>query len=492
MKNQLGILLIAPIGFLFAMWATTELMVMHGYFRTVILAAAGLFGTLALLFPKVSYDVKVMGLLCMGYALGGKGFAYLSPIQPIFIGEICLAIVCFGLLIRMISRLSILVATPMHLLLIAYLVFGGVHLFFDFQRFGLTAIRDSAMVYYSLFFFGSFTALGLTRNRSVFEKFLLALPFLGLFGHLAGPIGLTSALHQLSPYFYMLFVPHTDILIPTTTAAAVALAVWGWEKKNPLFLMLSPLPVILLMTGKSAAILALGMTMMLVIVAGKKLSLLVMGGIGVFFGVLLLTVYSLGALDSFKDQLEDSDHLETMEYALGLSDDVHNTTDWRLVWWQTIARKTFDENPFFGAGFGSDITSGFRVEYYGKAPSDTEGHARYPHNVLFTVIGRMGYVGLAVFVPLFLAILIYCTLFTKRFVATNKASMADLVAVCVVFAGAWNGLVQMTYESPYGAIVHWICLGYLMRRWVILSGEHLKQRVAVPQTAPHVLQGQSA
>ena len=124
-----------------------------------------------------------------------------------------------------------------------------------------------------------------------------------------------------------------------------------------------------------------------------------------------------------------------------------------------------DMAPFWGQGFGADITGPFLQAWLGPANSDPTGYARFPHCVLFTNIGRLGLIGLVIFTVLFVVIGLFAIKFSKRFFRSEDRRDTDLIAYGIVVAGMVNGLLQATYEIPHGAITHWVCLGYMAVRY---------------------------
>lgn len=121
--------------------------------------------------------------------------------------------------------------------------------------------------------------------------------------------------------------------------------------------------------------------------------------------------------------------------------------------------------PFWGQGFGADITGPFLEAWLGPEYSDATGYARFPHCVLFTNIGRLGLIGLFIFSMLFIALGLMAMKFSKRYFNSPDRRDADLIVYGVVVAGMVNGLLQATYEIPHGAITHWVCLGYIAVRY---------------------------
>lgn len=126
-----------------------------------------------------------------------------------------------------------------------------------------------------------------------------------------------------------------------------------------------------------------------------------------------------------------------------------------------------DDNPVFGAGLGSDISSSFLTGFYSADRATQgleEGGARYPHNVLFTVIGRLGLVGLFVFGAYLLIVAKTLVDFCRVFLRRDDYLIGDLLFFALFCSGLANAFVQSTYEAPYAAIIHWVALAYIARR----------------------------
>jgi O-antigen ligase len=110
-------------------------------------------------------------------------------------------------------------------------------------------------------------------------------------------------------------------------------------------------------------------------------------------------------------------------------------------------------NPALGLGFGYDLARGFLQEYNPDMAEDFT--ARSPHNVLLSALGRMGLVGLGLF------LLLLGVLFSRTWrVLRNPESDATQVAL---WAGIWTIIVSahlgVVLEGPMGAVVFWSLLG---------------------------------
>ena len=113
-------------------------------------------------------DMTIISMGIGGFYICGKGFAYLNAGGFLFAGELMLALGTLGYLWRVgKGEFPLIPRTPMA---IALLLLGGyalVRLPIDFQEHGIMAMRDSCMIYYTLFFF---IAYQLGQDEAVKKK----------------------------------------------------------------------------------------------------------------------------------------------------------------------------------------------------------------------------------------------------------------------------------------------------------------------------------
>lgn len=445
---------------LVSMWSISALLEARNDVRSVVIGIGFFLVLLITLFRALPLDAKLLFLAILGYALGGRGFAYLSPAEPLYIGEICLFLCMGGLLLR-ISRAG-LMDTPMHKLVWVYLIYGGVHLMLDYSAYGLMSLRDSATVYYSLFFVATYSLLSNGSIMNVFERILKLALIFSVFQMAVYVVIMKLNLHFEIPGFG----PHVDAFVPLNVAAVLFFLVKGFAENKKHYILLGVGISIALLGGKTAGIVALTLVMIVAIWYGRLKSLLVPA---VLTGSISFVVFIV-SLVMFPNVVGDFGSGEITE-TFGLSDGefvgLSGTSQWRVDWWMIVWHDTMRIAPFWGQGFGADITTPFLVDWIGIDPSSSmaQNYARYPHNILFTIIGRLGLIGLFVFLGLFISIGIFVLRFCKRYFRSEDLRDADLIAFGVVSSGMINALLQLTYESPHGAIPHWVCLGYMAARY---------------------------
>ena len=77
----------------------------------------------------------------------------------------------------------------------------------------------------------------------------------------------------------------------------------------------------------------------------------------------------------------------TGRYRSDIGDSSAANNQFRTVWWTTVYNETMQKGPWFGLGFGYDLTAGFLRAYFPTGGEDTAS-TRSPHSILFTVLGR--------------------------------------------------------------------------------------------------------
>ena len=439
---------------LLSMWTISSLLSFRAQTRDVILGVGFFVILLLTLWREIPFDAKLLLIIILGYALGGKGFAYVSPMEPVYIGEISLALCMFGLMTRL--HHAGLFDTSIHKWIWVYLIYAGIHLMVDYDQYRLLAIRDSATAYYSLYFFATYSLFQNEAIVTVFERIM--------------KIAIVFAIVQSAATYFSFripgFHPHADAYIPLTTAAAIYFLIRGAESKKPVHILIGATAAVALMTGKTAGVLALFGALALAVVFGRVKKLMIPAA---FIGVLGFFALALAVIispDFFAEHIASGDTVETFGISEGEFVGLSGTSSWRMDWWMMIWHDTMRSAPFWGLGFGGDISTAFLGPELGEL-------VRYPHSVIFTVIGRLGLIGLLIFTTLFVAIGMFSIKFFRLYYNSPNRRDADLICPAVVIAGMVNGVLQSTYEVPYAAITHWVCLGYMASRYYV-SQTHRK------------------
>jgi hypothetical protein len=442
--------------------AITKMLELHSSYWGVIFIYAIFSFILIFLGGRLPFDGKFLIILCLGYAIGGKGFAYLTPMEPFYVSEIGLGLLMLGFILRGQSGGG-LAPTFLHILIYIFCIYSAARVFFNMQAYGMMSIRDAALCYYGLYYIGAFSALSNVKFYRTFEKSIPWVLLLGFIAQISYKFLIYLKLGNISGWFMKVHLPHPDITLPLAVAFAVVTYVKFITTKRIRYLPVLVFSMGLIMMSKSAGVFDLAVLCTMLGFAAKRAEFFLVGGAAVvtaFFGIVVLT--QLSSSGNLPDFLVENEHVQTLTTAVTGDTSQRNTTDWRIEWWRVIYEDTIEDNPLLGAGYGGDITSSFFYEYYGEARmAGQAGAARYPHSVLFTVFGRLGISGMLLFLPLFIWIIVFCGKFASRYLRGDNYKIEHLVAFCIVVAGWANSLVQATYETPYAAIIHWTFLGYM-------------------------------
>jgi hypothetical protein len=444
---------------LFSMLAISSLLEVNDSLRNVILGVGIFIVILFFAWRNIRVDAKLLFIVILGYALGGKGFAYISPFEPIYIGEISLSLCALGYLAR--PRQFYLLETPIHRWIWVYVLYAGLHLIVDYTEYRLLALRDSSMAYYSLFFIISFS---LFQNETIINAFQKVIKIVVVFAAVSVVFALL---------FYNLrfpgFSPHVDAYMPLCAGLILYSLVIGIEKAKVHYAIFACIVLVGLATTKTATLLALVAVVSCAILCGGLRKLIMPSLIVAALGLVSISTLAFINAELVVDLFLGGQTGEAFGLDGGDFVGFSGTSELRLLWWTTVCVDTVRDAPFWGQGFGADITGPFLEAWLGAAYADPTGYARYPHNVMITNFGRLGYIGLGLFSILYVTMGIFVLKFCRRFFSSPDRRDADLVCFSIVVAGMVNSVLQSTYEVPYAAITHWVCLGYMAARFYLFN-----------------------
>ncbi len=419
---------------------------------------------LAVIYPKIDFDFKFIIIVLFGYILAGKRFAYLSPFEPVFIGEIVLAVAFIMVLGRVLTKglWGKLFDTPLHIAIWLLLIYGALHLYLDFPRYGIVAIKDSATIYYALFFIVIYLIF---QNPSNFQRFEKLIPYILIAGLVA--FFMLGVLPRLGINIReVVLFAHKDAYIGAAIGGFVGLYFYSLKHKSTVSLIwLIVFTILLTISAPTSIIFALIISILMMIFIAKQyhLCFLAIGGLAIASIAIAIILASGGDLATRLLTEFDSMNLAEINKASFKG----STSGWRLAWWSAIWDETMATSPLWGLGFGADLGSEFTLRYYGGAAGEfgnqAFGAARYPHNVLFTMVGRLGLIGMVLFL-LYITMLLRCLFkFCNIYCRGNikNIDIKNIGVACFVGAGIANAFVQCTYEAPYAAIPHWIMVAYI-------------------------------
>lgn len=418
--------------------------------------------------PRLSdhYVVLLCGLL-LGYALLGKGFAYLG-LPPLYVGELTMlaGIVVFlrnGAFLSMLATLpGLLLALLMAWVVLRTLPFVG--------SYGVDALRDSVIVVYAAFAF-IVTSLLLQDARRLEAVLSYYAAMAGIFVAIA-PFTFFVSWYLLE---YVPRLPGSDVPIIWLRAgeAAVhlggiaAFAIAGFWRLTPLrILALLVLLAMVAAGSRSAMLAALFCIVASSVLVGRSRELMMAGAAGL---VLLMTAYVVESqLMPYQEPEHTSDRsasvqqiVENAASIFGSSgEQTEGTKEWRMDWWRAIIDDTIHGDNFWrGRGFGINLAEadGFvDTDHIDRAP------LRSPHSAHMTMLARAGVPGLVLWTLVFATwgILMLQELIRAR-IRGDRVSVG-IFAFVISYAGAMiiNASFDVSLEGPMQGIWFWCIIGY--------------------------------
>jgi hypothetical protein len=403
---------------------------------------------------------SVLCLTLLGYALFGKGWAYLG-VPPIFVGEVALL---GGLmsLVRSGCGLAIFDAIPVWLLL-ALMALGSARTLPYVSTHGIDALRDAAVWGYAAFaliIYGCLLAdptrlhFLVRRYRRFGRIFLLVIPVIWV---------LRRFFSESIPSWPCANVAVVDAKggdIFVHLAGILAFWVAGFEARVDGFrLYLMAFCVALVGTFDRAGLLSFSFVFAVCLVHrphDRALWRLMLAGVS---GLLLLAIVDFRVeMPGREREISAEQIVNNVASIFGHSDsgDLHDTKRWRLEWWNVIVDYTISGDYFWtGKGFGVNLADddGFQC--------NEDGSVRSPHNVHMTFLARMGVPGLVLWtlVQLTWALGIARAYIQSREALDDRWSGLFLVLGAYWVASMINASFDVFLEGPMGGIWFWTIYG---------------------------------
>jgi hypothetical protein len=415
-------------------------------------------------------EAWLLGFLIFGYVIGNRGFAQVTlfPGLPLLFGELGLGFALTVLLLRgALQRQLPWSGNGLGYVLLFWLALGFGRIPWDVRTYGFLALRDFATLYYALFFFVTLVLCRHEKSRLVLRLALTAtfvvLPVTTLLAGLFPDFFLTNLLIKGVPlilykedlattYGYVGFLwllPRQDMDRSESwwrwgfAAALLVNGLLGLSRASLVGLLVAS--VWLARSGRWRALRTIAVVCLAGLVAVTSYSVLQRRQ---FNQTKAYAVYEAAA--------SIVDFSGTRTYQSGYSNDKGDNNRFRLVWWRNVAEATLQTSPLLGLGFGADLASGFVQEYYPDTAN--EFTTRSPHNVFMTMLGRLGLLGVAAW------LLVYVTqaVMTARVAHASRQNNA-LEEAMILHAMCWVVMISACFgvvlEGPMGAIPFWIILG---------------------------------
>lgn len=409
-----------------------------------------------------------LAIVLLGYALLGKGFAYIG-FPPLYIGEIAFlaGIVVFvraGALAASITTLpSLILVAAMIWVVMRTVPFVGVY--------GFDALRDSVIILYGGF---AFIVIGLLledarRIDTVLRYYgvsLVAFPIIPL------AFWLTKYWGDYIPRLYGPNIPVVEIgasAVGTHLAGAAVFVLIGYRKVSWFWIVIWF--GALAMIGASnrgatlAALLSIGFAML---VLGRLRLLLaaVVAGIGIFAVLLAVEVTFLDheeVKDSIDRPVSAHQILENIKSVIGESgEQTEGTKRWRLDWWDIIINDTFHGRNFWtGRGFGLNLADADGFAGTGDA-NTSRPPTRSPHNAHMTLLARAGVPGIVLWSLILISwsSMMLHAMLVARLRRHLQWQNLFLWTFCYVTAIVINATFDVTLEGPMQGIWFWCLFGF--------------------------------
>jgi hypothetical protein len=410
----------------------------------------------------------LLSVVLMGYAMAGRGFAYLG-FPPIFVGEIAY-VLGIATLLRTGCLVAVFATLPGILLAITITYVLARTLPF-INMYGTDALRDSVVIVYGGF--GLIVVALLLEDTSRVRKILSYYnSFLTVF------IPALPLIYVLT-YYYQAYVPNlpgTSVPIldinnseaAAHLAGAAVFALIGFRRATKVWVALLLFAAIMVVAKSRGSLLAITVPIVFAyLVLGKVRQLVRV----LIVGTLIFGAAYVGEMTfiGYQEPIEGVDRRPTPsqigENVIGIiksKEQGEATKRWRLDWWDLIIRDTlFGDNFWTGRGFGLNlaVADGFKdaeSKQLGQPPT------RSPHNVHMTILARAGVPGLILWTLLlvsWLGLIMKAMLTARR---RRQKHWADLfLFIACYFAAIFiTASFDVVLERPMLGIWFWSLFGF--------------------------------
>jgi hypothetical protein len=425
----------------------------------------------------------LLAVLLTGYALLGRGFAYLG-VPPVYVGEVGLLL---ALLVLFAHILVPIWQSRLVWLLLAFMGWGAANTFPYIPAHGMDALRDGAQWGYALFAIAVATALLKTGRLDAIvpayarfaRLFLLFVVPSFLLYSLAGdilprlPWGPGGGVAVINPKGGDIAVHLAGIMVLMALGLArQRLNGWLWFG-----LWMTAAGLVAIVGRASFVTLALPFLALMLLrpTSGWHRTMVV-----VFAGIAALAVFDIEFDIGRSGRPISVDTLLLGVASIFGGTDIETfsgTKLWRLLWWETIVDYTvFGEHFWTGKGFGINLADadGFQVFW--------DRSLRSPHNGHLTLLARAGVPGLVLWILLqgSFAWSLFRAHWRDRLAGRREWADLSLWVLLYWLAFMVNATFDVFLEGPHGGIWFWsvfgIGLAHLIRRKYLL----MQSQQAIP------------
>lgn len=399
--------------------------------------------------------------LVAGMASLGRDFAYVGLSQtglPIYVTEIVLAISAVLLIRNLVLAPSLRarISTSINIPLALYWLWGLVLLTFALPNYGFDAIRDFAVVYYSLFIFVTIVAL---HTLNDIHQLLYVIVFANLLPSSQVLQQIVQGQFEITD-MYLRFVSGEIGLFGVISFCAVlvtyVLRAKSHGRRQWRLLMLPIFFAGIIGTQHRSLLMSFAAALMVSLVALPREARLPLIKIGIIVWFILAGIVIAVPNGITVLSVQSSKYLAILDM-----DEGSNAV--RLVNYE-YALNSISDNPVWGVGLGAP-----EVFFYGGTETLP---VRSPHDSYLGVAFRMGLVGLVLFLLFLATFYLWSLRRIVRIADTELRGYAVVVLACQL-AVALMALFNVTLEGPQNGIMFWILIGAELRVIQIAEGANV-------------------
>lgn len=332
----------------------------------------------------------------------------------------------------------------------------------------ISILRDYAMVYYSIFVLFGYAFYKSYENLEIFYKILGGVFMLhaiwGLFYPFRSTIELFSpTLMGIVPLLSFRQDADSVVFMAGILYFLFLAGHYKWPKPLAFLLIAIQIALLLIFQVRAAFVGCLLVFLFLFIINRQKIMFKIL--------IILLTIFTIGFVSNFSmpgrrgenDVVSATNILE--DFGSIFNYNKAGTASFRMLWWKAIINDSLQSPKllFFGRGFGPSLAFASYLEVGNVTRKDEEigGLAKSPHSILITIFGRMGILGL------FLWLGISYTFFSYMFKGIKVSKMLSnykIHNILIWIAGfilmiIGTSIFGVLLESPFMAIPYFFFMG---------------------------------
>lgn len=406
--------------------------------------------------PGMTWGQMLLYSYVFGVALGHNDFTKLALGHfgevPLFISEVVIVLLVAALVFSRRNKVRAALS-PMVWPLFGFMVVGALYAVKGVPKYGVWALKDFAVVYYSAFAW--FAGLLLFDQRDCIR--MVGIWYLGGVGYLLvelakWTLGMAKTSYG-SPFGFDRY-GNAGVLI-CVFLVAISLAnilrlKWPRSLYPTSVMLLAVFIVVIAQQRKAVAGCAVSALVLVTGMIYSRQKFLAARHIFAMTAVLVLVLLFMPFIGDELSHFTTAVHSGFVDWR---SDD---TFEFRLAAWDE-ALVVFGESPLLGVGFGPIIHT------YPVSPDhfDDFGSGN-PHNAYLTILMRMGIMGLTAVVLIFLTwfLRIAAALRTTRTLQRGRDAVPWLVGLMAAVVGTLvYGAATYLFERPFAAASIWLMVG---------------------------------